>query len=366
MKKRVSFSFLLVFIFVFFLFQVVSETTEIKFLEAKVVRVIDGDTIEVILQDIVEKVRFIGVNCPESTIRLDPYGKEASDFTKKWLTDRKIYLEFDVQQRDHYGRFLAYIWLEPPKDINEEEIRNKMFNAILLLEGYAQIMTIPPNVRYVDYFVKFQKEARESNKGLWKIVETIKPKSEKVFSEELTRIIREDLEKRKVLINSIYTFDIEGSSQSVASYVSPEGIIIVQKGRSGSSFSIENFILLFTRIADAFANSNYPKDININIYMEIPQDYSLIVKLPVGIIYEYLMGKISDLDLRKNCLIYLNGIKIPGEKIFLYYVGSVNSNVVHYPWCRYVDRIKEENKIYFKSMEEAISKGYRSCEECKP
>ncbi len=143
----------------------------------------------------------------------------------------------------------------------------------------------------MDYFVKFQKEARESNKGLWKIVETIKPKSEKVFSEELTRIIREDLEKRKVLINSIYTFDIEGSSQSVASYVIPEGIIIVQKGRSGSSFFIENFILLFTRIDDAFANSNYPKDININIYMEIPQDYSLIVKLPVGIIYEYLMGK---------------------------------------------------------------------------
>lgn len=142
MKKRVSFSFLLVFIFAFFLFQVVSETTEIKFLEAKVVKVIDGDTIEVILQNIVEKIRFIGVNCPESTIRLDPYGKEASDFTKKWLNDRRIYLEFDVQQRDHYGRFLAYISLEPPKDINEEEIRDKMFNAILLLEGYAQIMTI--------------------------------------------------------------------------------------------------------------------------------------------------------------------------------------------------------------------------------
>lgn len=51
--------------------------------------------------------------------------------------------------------------------------------------------------------------------------------------------------------------------------------------------------------------------------MEIPQDYSLIVKLPVGIIYEYLMGKISDLDLRKNCVIYLNDRKIPGEKIFL-------------------------------------------------
>ncbi len=44
-----------------------------------------------------------------------------------------------------------------------------MFNAILVLEGYAQVMTVPPNVKYSDYFVKFQREAKEQNKGLWNL-----------------------------------------------------------------------------------------------------------------------------------------------------------------------------------------------------
>jgi micrococcal nuclease len=80
-----------------------------------------------------------------------------------------VCLEIDTTERDKYGRLLAYIWLEQPIEINDKEIRNKMFNAILLLNGYAQILTIPPNVRYVDNFTIYQNEARESNIGLWGI-----------------------------------------------------------------------------------------------------------------------------------------------------------------------------------------------------
>jgi micrococcal nuclease len=158
----------------------------LKLIPAQVVRVIDGDTIEAKFGNRIEKIRFIGVNCPESTIRVEPYGKEASNFTKKWLSNRKIYLELDVQTYDKYGRLLAYIWLSQPKDTSEKEIRNKMFNAILLLYGYAQVMTVPPNVKYVDYFLKFQREAREKGVGLWK---TTQSQTTTIVKPETTTVI---------------------------------------------------------------------------------------------------------------------------------------------------------------------------------
>lgn len=149
----------------------VAENTEnagVNLIKARVMKAIDGDTIYVELENSKEeKVRFIGVDAPESTIQVDPYGKEAAAYTKSRLLNKSVWLELDVQERDKYGRLLAYIWLSPPTDESDEEIRTKMFNAILLLEGYAQIMTVPPNVKYVEYFKRYQQEAREKNAGLW-------------------------------------------------------------------------------------------------------------------------------------------------------------------------------------------------------
>ena len=138
-----------------------------NFVAADVVRIVDGDTIVARFNGKEEKVRFIGVNTPESTTRHEPYGKEASAYTKKELKNKKIYLEKDVGERDKYGRILAYIWLEKPASFAEKEIRAGMFNARLVAEGYAQVMTVPPNVKYADLFVRLQREAREANKGLW-------------------------------------------------------------------------------------------------------------------------------------------------------------------------------------------------------
>jgi hypothetical protein len=73
-----------------------------------------------------------------------------------------------VELRDQYGRLLAYVWLEEPKgEADGKQIRDHMFNARLLLDGYVQQMTFPPNVRYVDYFNVYQAEAREAGRGLW-------------------------------------------------------------------------------------------------------------------------------------------------------------------------------------------------------
>ena len=140
----------------------------VKTLPARVTVVVDGDTVHVRLENgKEEKVRFIGVDTPESTREVEPYGKEAAAYTKKRLEGKTVYLELDVGERDKYGRLLAYVWLSPPENGGEAQTRAKMFNAELLLAGYAQLMTIPPNVKYADMFAKFQREAQERSAGLW-------------------------------------------------------------------------------------------------------------------------------------------------------------------------------------------------------
>jgi endonuclease YncB( thermonuclease family) len=130
-----------------------------------VARVVDGDTLE--LTD-GRKVRLIGVNTPETTTRTEQYGKEASKYTTSKLEGKKIYLQKDVSETDQYGRLLRIVWIQIPTDeMNESEIRKKMFNADLVLNGYAEPFTYPPDVKYSDYFVKFAREAREKNRGLW-------------------------------------------------------------------------------------------------------------------------------------------------------------------------------------------------------
>ena len=160
--------------------------------KVKVVKHVDGDTVYIKLPSgETEKVRFIGVNTPESTTRHEPYGEEASNYTKSKLLGKTVYIAQDVSDRDQYGRLLRYIWLEKPEKVTENEIRSKMFNAILVLEGYAQAATYPPDVKYAYYFRKFQREARNKRKGLWGLKEETdqsKQNQTKVQGEEIKLI----------------------------------------------------------------------------------------------------------------------------------------------------------------------------------
>lgn len=136
------------------------------FVKVTIQRVVDGDTFELSTG---EKVRIIGVNTPESTTTTELYGKEASNYTKEKLTGKTVYLQKDVSDTDRYGRLLRYAWLEVPNEITKETIAKYMFNAHLLLEGYAQPYTLQPDSAYADIFVEFAREARENEKGLWSI-----------------------------------------------------------------------------------------------------------------------------------------------------------------------------------------------------
>jgi micrococcal nuclease len=146
-----------------------SSKPAVEVMAAKVVRVVDGDTAVFAFESGVrEKVRFIGIDTPESTKEIEPYGEEASAYTADYLpVGATVFLEEDVDRRDKYGRLLAYVWVARPNDASESEVRAKMLNARLALDGYAQQMTIQPNCKYAEYFTAFVREAREAERGLW-------------------------------------------------------------------------------------------------------------------------------------------------------------------------------------------------------
>jgi micrococcal nuclease len=123
--------------------------------EYQVIRVIDGDTIEV---EHLGKVRYTGVDTPEiyPPAKAEPYGKEAAFANQQLVAGQRVRLEFDIQKRDKYRRILAYVY-----------IKSIFVNAYLVETGYAQVMTIPPNIKYADLFRKLQQEARLARRGLW-------------------------------------------------------------------------------------------------------------------------------------------------------------------------------------------------------
>ena len=157
-----------------------------NFVKAKVVKVIDGDTIIVsipkttfndrkTLKNLKFKIRLIGIDTPESRPNrrakiqskesnrdintIIKLGKMAKAFTQGLLAGhRYVFLEFDLQPQDRYGRLLAYIWLSDGRMLNRE----------IICKGYAYPLTIPPNVKYKNQFLKCFHHAREKRLGLWR------------------------------------------------------------------------------------------------------------------------------------------------------------------------------------------------------
>ena len=127
----------------------------------RVVRVVDGDTIHVQLGATRENVRYIGVDTPETkhpTKGVECFGEQASDFNARLVGGERVRLVRDVEERDRYGRLLAYVY----------RARDGLFvNAELARLGYAQPLTIPPDVRHAERFATLARQAREHRRGLW-------------------------------------------------------------------------------------------------------------------------------------------------------------------------------------------------------
>ena len=129
---------------------------------ATVVRVVDGDTVQVDIAGRREKVRLIGIDTPE-TVKPDTpvqcFGPEASAFTKQLLPEgTAVRIERDVEARDDYGRLLGYVY---------RTADGLFVNLEIVAQGYAALLTFPPNVAHVDEFVAAARAAERANLGLW-------------------------------------------------------------------------------------------------------------------------------------------------------------------------------------------------------
>jgi micrococcal nuclease len=137
-----------------------SRTDDADFLS--VIRVVDGDTF--VADDGTIRgvtIRLIGVDSPESRNsglkRVGEYGMEAKVFLTEMLAGKMVRLEFDVSRKDQYRRTLAYVYLPDGTFVNAEMVR----------KGYATVMTIPPNVKHAEEFLKLERQARRQGRGLW-------------------------------------------------------------------------------------------------------------------------------------------------------------------------------------------------------
>ena len=125
-------------------------------------RVVDGDTIEVNpAVSGTEDVRLLGVDTPETVDPnepVEPYGPEASAFTKRQLEGKRVTLTFDQEKTDQYGRALAYVRISG---------QGETFNETLLRQGYAQLEIVAPNDSFESSFRQAQDEARQADRGIW-------------------------------------------------------------------------------------------------------------------------------------------------------------------------------------------------------
>jgi len=156
-----------------------------------VTKVIDGDTLRL---ESGERVRLIGIDTPEihdsqklyrdsrrskqDTGTIKAMGQKAYAFTRRLAENKRVRLEFDVEKKDRYGRLLAYVYidlgligdLKPVEGLyyTNDHGTSIFVNASIVASGYADLMTYPPNVKYVDLFLKLYRQARDNNRGLWK------------------------------------------------------------------------------------------------------------------------------------------------------------------------------------------------------
>jgi micrococcal nuclease len=122
---------------------------------AEVTKHTDGDTLWL---SGIGKVRLIGIDTPEVYGSVECFGRRASTFVERTAPlGATVRYRLGVDERDRYGRALAYVWLAD----------GRFLNRLLVARGYAQPLTVPPNVEYEDVFVRASHGAREAGRGLW-------------------------------------------------------------------------------------------------------------------------------------------------------------------------------------------------------
>jgi micrococcal nuclease len=136
-----------------------------------VLDIVDGDTVRLEVNGVIENVRLIGIDTPETkhpTVGVEPFGPEASAFTTNLLKGKSVYVEFDLEERDRYSRPLVYLYIEDAGGMwTYEGKRLSQVNLLIAASGYADVLTIAPNVKYSERFLNAVQHARDAKRGMW-------------------------------------------------------------------------------------------------------------------------------------------------------------------------------------------------------
>ena len=127
----------------------------------QVVNVVDGDTIDVVINGVEVRVRYIGIDTPETRSGVEWMGPEAAAAKASLVAGKDVVLEKDVSETDRYGRALRYVWIR-------DGTGWLLINRELVRLGFAQVATYPPDVKYADtVLLSAQQQARTEGIGLW-------------------------------------------------------------------------------------------------------------------------------------------------------------------------------------------------------
>lgn len=181
----------------------------VNLVKVKVLRVVDGDTFKCMIDGKEQTVRLIGVDTPESVNPKEEKntveGKIASEYTKRYLENRDVELEYDIQKTDKYGRILAYVWNG-----------DTLFNFKLIRDGIAKPMTIAPNVKYSKIIKNLEKKAVESNKGFFNKEYKEKDILDKITAERTKEeLLEKDSETSKTTLEYDFSVTKYNSDNSV-------------------------------------------------------------------------------------------------------------------------------------------------------
>ncbi|HAN10026.1 MAG TPA: nuclease [Clostridiales bacterium] len=146
------------------IYEIFNKTYTTEITKAKVIYIVDGDTIKVQINNKTYKVRLIGVDTPEminAEKEGENLGQDATNYTKQILyVGREIWLTKDISETDKYGRLLRYVWIGVPNNYSKDEIRDRMFNAMLVIKGFAKAKAYPPDTEFAEVLEELEKEAR--------------------------------------------------------------------------------------------------------------------------------------------------------------------------------------------------------------
>lgn len=187
-----------------------TSSAEVPFTEATVIEVIEADTLVLSVNGVEKNVRLLGLEAPKTKDPFHPtqfFAQEAFDFAVEKLSGKTVYLEQDISEKDEDGRWLFYVWLKKPNIVpaTPQDVQDRMFNARLLINGFAKPAAYFPNVKYELTLQSLAKQAQEQYWGVWNDPSDpsyIPPPSQEIQPSPATQQTLSDLSKANYIGNS--------------------------------------------------------------------------------------------------------------------------------------------------------------------